>query len=96
MIKKKEKERVEDFADYVLSIHIDGQALCPHSLWSVIPIYYKRITNEPKAFHSHYNEQFYVSYPSMFVLLDILTKNAGYNIFHIKKYEVLVQRLSED
>ena len=68
------KKKVEDFVYYVLSIYNGSKALCPHSVWYEIPSNSRTTNNGPEAFLSHYNEQFYVSYPSMFVLLDILTK----------------------
>jgi hypothetical protein len=65
--------KVQDFADYVLSTYVDDNAMYPPSVWAEIPSNSRRTNNGPEAFNSHYNEQFYSSYPSMFVFLDTLT-----------------------
>jgi len=67
-------KRVETFADYVLSTYIEDNASFPPSVWAEIPSTARRTNNGPEAFHAHYNEQFYASYPSMFVFLDNIIK----------------------
>ena len=66
--------KVQDFADYVLSTYIDNNAMYPPSVWAEIPSNSRRTNNGPEAFNSHYNEQFYSSHPPTFVFLDTLTK----------------------
>jgi hypothetical protein len=67
-------QRVEKFSDYVLSTYIDDTSLFPPSIWAEVPSDSRRTNNGPEAFHSHYNEQFYNSHPSMFVFMDTLSK----------------------
>jgi hypothetical protein len=66
--------KVQDFADYVVSTYVDDNAMFPPSVWAEIPSKSRRTNNGPEAFHSHYNEQFYYSHPTTFVFLDTLTK----------------------
>ena len=65
--------KVQDFADYVLSTYVDDNARYPPSVWAEIPSNSRRTNNGPEAFNSHYNEQFYSSHPSTFVFLDTLS-----------------------
>ena len=66
--------KVQDFADYVLSTYVDDSAMFPPSVWAEIPSNSRRTNNGPEAFHSHYSEQLYSSHPSTFVFLNTLTK----------------------
>ena len=66
--------KVQNFADYVLSTYVDDNAMFPPSVWAEIPSNSRRTNNGPEAFHSHYNEQLYSSHPSTFVFLNTLTK----------------------
>jgi len=43
-------------------------------VWANIPTTARHTNNRPEAFQKHYNEQFYESHPSMFVLLDNIAK----------------------
>ena len=62
-------------SDYVLNTYIDDTtATFPTLTWSEVPSLVRRNNNGPKAFHSHYNEQFYKSHLSMFIFMDTLTK----------------------
>jgi hypothetical protein len=59
-------KRIEQLSDYVLNTYIDDTtATFPTSTWSEVPSLVRRTNNGPEAFHSHYNEQFYKSHPSM-------------------------------
>lgn len=52
--------KVELFADYVLSTYIEDSAMFPPNIWAETPASTRRTNNEPEAFHSHFNEQFYI------------------------------------
>jgi hypothetical protein len=68
-------KRIEQFSDYALNTYIDDTtATFPTSTWSEVPSLVRRTNNGPEAFPSHYNEQFYISHPSMFIFIDTLTK----------------------
>ena len=58
----------------MLSTYIEDNDLFPPSAWAEIPSTARRTNNGPEEFHAHYNEQFYVSHPSMFVFLDNIIK----------------------
>ena len=51
------------------STYIEDNALFPPSAWTEIHYIARRTNNGPEAFHAHYNEQFYVTHPSMLVFL---------------------------
>ena len=61
-------------SDYVLTYIDDTTATFSTSTWSEVPSLVRRNNNGSEAFHSHYNEQFYKSHPSMFISMDNLTK----------------------
>jgi hypothetical protein len=64
-------KRIEQLSDYVLNTYIDDTtATFPTSTWSEVPSLVRRTNNGPEAFHSHYNEQFDKSHPSMFIFMD--------------------------
>ena len=48
--------KVQDFADYVLSTYVDDNAMYPPSVWAEIPSNSRGTNNGPEAFNSHYNE----------------------------------------
>ena len=64
--------RCEAFADYLTDTYIDENAKFVSSLWAEIPSDHRRTTNGPEAFHRHFNGQFYVSHPAIFVFVDVL------------------------
>jgi hypothetical protein len=54
--------KVQVFAEYMLSTYVDDNAMYPPSVWAEIPSNSRRTNNGPEAFNSHYNEQFYLSF----------------------------------
>ncbi|KAL4135452.1 hypothetical protein QTP88_007061 [Uroleucon formosanum] len=61
------------FTDYILKNYINKESQFPPNIWSETPINNTRTTNGPKAFHKHFNVQFYHPHPNIHHVVDVLT-----------------------
>ena len=69
-----EDKKCSEFADYLTETYITKESLFPPLLWAEVLSDSRRTNNGPESFHSHFNEQFYYSHPSIYVFLDEITK----------------------
>ena len=44
------------------------------SVWAEEPSDAKRTNNGSESFHAHFNEQFYVHHPTIYIFIDVITK----------------------
>jgi hypothetical protein len=65
-------KKCSEFADYLTLTYITQESLFPPKLWAEKPSDMKRTNNGPESFHCHYNEQLYVSHPSIYQFLEVL------------------------
>jgi hypothetical protein len=65
--------RCEQFSDYVLNTYITDTHF-PPTVWAEEPSETKRTNNGAESFHAHFNEQFYIHHPTIFIFIDVLTK----------------------
>ena len=57
-------------------------------LWAEAPSHAKRTNNEPESVHTHFNEQFYCSHPSIYVFIDnVLKLQSARNYIKIRNIE---------
>ncbi|KAJ4437322.1 hypothetical protein ANN_17460 [Periplaneta americana] len=61
-----------EFADYMLNIYVDGDALFPPPFWAAKSSDGPRTTNGPESFHSFNNSQFYSPHPNIYKTIDVL------------------------
>ena len=61
-------------SDYLTDTYITPGSKFPPILWAEEPSKSKRTDNGPESFHAHFNEQLYVSHPSIYLFLDALVK----------------------
>ncbi|KAL4111982.1 hypothetical protein QTP88_015835 [Uroleucon formosanum] len=82
-----------EFADYIQNNYISSDATFPPILWATEPSKEARMTNGPESFHSHFNEQFYTSHPSIHqvihILLDIQSES------YLKIYSIKEQNINK-
>lgn len=62
-------ERVTKFADYLVDNWISEDAAFPPELWASKSATATRTTNACESFHSHFNQSFYSSHPSLFIFI---------------------------
>lgn len=61
------------YVDYILlNSYINENSKFPPSLWASLSATLKRTANNHQSLHSHFNEQFYQTHPSIFKFFKIL------------------------
>ena len=65
--------RCEQYADYVLNTYTTDTRF-PPTVWAEEPSETKRTNNGAESFHAHFNEQFYIHHPTIFIFIGVLTK----------------------
>lgn len=67
-------ERLTRFSDYIVDTYISEDSLFPPVVWAESSSALTYTTNACESFHSHFNNSFYSSHPSIFVFLQVLEK----------------------
>ena len=56
------------FADFLLENYVTFDSKFTPDMWAGIPSEEKRTDNGTESFHAQFNEQFYASHPTIFIL----------------------------
>lgn len=103
-------ERVRKFANYLVDTYVSHESLFPPHVWAEASAALNKTTNACESYHSHLNNSFYFTHPSIFLfiktLTDIQTETyLKFNSIHLpyrfqnakskKKHELLVQKIGD-
>jgi len=67
--------KCHQFSDYIRETYISSTAKFRPGMWSAVPCAeLKRTTNGPESFHSHFNQKFYLTHPTIFAFVDVILK----------------------
>jgi hypothetical protein len=80
--------RVEKFADYLVNTYIDNNSEFPPQIWAKASSSTALTTNACESFHSHFNESFHSSHPSLYVFVEILLGVQIDNYIKINSVEI--------
>lgn len=71
---KPNDDRLTAFADYLVDHYISDEATFPPHIWADASSALNKTTNACESFHSHLNNSFYYSSPTIFYFIDVLLK----------------------
>ena len=60
-------QNCNEFADYLLENYVTFDSKFTPDMWDGIPSEEKRTNDGTESFHTHFNEQFYASHPTIFI-----------------------------